>query len=322
MMPEKAPWDEIAIPHEDHNVRLVTADTAVPCFWGRDTAGNCLFILELQGDHATQYRRDAVVVRGIDTDLRSGESGTQHLVLTLQRHIDRDLFEGLCRTMISSLVHAGDSASSLALALAHIRRWKAFLSGSGHHLSAGEVRGLFAELSFLHEMIDRGLPDRAAIESWVGSEQAHQDFIFGNTAVEIKALSGAERNSVRISSEDQLESLNDALYLRIYRLSILDAAPGAHSLNQLVALIMDRLDEAQAIEAFEQKLVARGYAPLPEYDAPFLVVSELRSYRVGDGFPRLVRSGMPQGVMNVAYDLALEALAPYECPHDAMHGCS
>jgi hypothetical protein len=206
--------------------------------------------------------------------------------------------------------------------LPHIRRWKTFLSGRSQHLSIEEVRGLFAEIVFLTELIDRQMSSSAAVEAWLGPERSHQDFIFGNTAVEIKALSGAERNSVRISSEDQLESLNDALYLRIYRLSILDAAPGAHSLNQLVALIMDRLDEAQAIEAFEQKLVARGYAPLPDYDAPFLVVSELRSYRVGDGFPRLVRSRMPQGVMNVAYDLALEALAPYECPDDAMHGCS
>jgi hypothetical protein len=204
--------------------------------------------------------------------------------------------------------------------LLHIRRWKAFLSGSGHHLSAGEVRGLFAELTFLRELIDRGMVVRAAVEAWLGPERAHQDFIFGNTAVEIKALSGAERNSVRISSEDQLESLNDALFLRIYRLSDLDAASGAQSLNQLVSLIMGRLDEAQAIESFEQKLVARGYAPIPEYDAPLLVVSEVRSYRVGDGFPRLVRSGMPRGVMNVAYDLALEVIESYECPDEAVHG--
>ncbi|WP_254229107.1 PD-(D/E)XK motif protein [Agrobacterium salinitolerans] len=41
----------------------------------------------------------------------------------------------------------------------------------------------------------------------------------GNTAVEIKSLSGTERSTVRISSEDQLESLNDNLFLRIYRLT-------------------------------------------------------------------------------------------------------
>ena len=41
-----------------------------------------------------------------------------------------------------------------------------------------------------------------------------QDFIFDNTALEVKTLSGRERNSVRISSEDQLDSLNDRLFLK------------------------------------------------------------------------------------------------------------
>src|SRR3546814_15120322 len=86
-------------------------------------------------------------------------------------------------------------------------------------LSIEEVRGLFAEIVFLTELIDRQMSSSDAVEAWLGPERSHQDFIFGNTAVEVKSLSGAERSSVRISSEDQLESLNDALFLRVYRLS-------------------------------------------------------------------------------------------------------
>lgn len=92
-------------------------------------------------------------------------------------------------------------------------------------MPAEEVRGLFAEIVFLMELIDRQMSSGAAVEAWLGPERSHQDFMFGNTAVEVKSLSGAERSSVRISSEDQLESLNDALFLRVYRLSSLaDAA--------------------------------------------------------------------------------------------------
>ncbi|MBN0154644.1 PD-(D/E)XK motif protein, partial [Pseudomonas aeruginosa] len=115
--------------------------------------------------------------------------------------------------LASSLEHATDSASSLAISLAHIRRWKTFLSGRSQHLSIEEVRGLFAEIVFLTELIDRQMSSSDAVEAWLGPERSHQDFIFGNTAVEVKSLSGAERSSVRISSEDQLESLNDALFL-------------------------------------------------------------------------------------------------------------
>lgn len=113
-MPESSPWDDIAVPGADFNVRRVAVGTAVPCFWGRDVGGACLFIVELQGDHAAQYRKNAVTVNGIDVDLRTGDQGRQHLVLALERQVDRDLFEGLCRTLASSLEHATDSTSSLA----------------------------------------------------------------------------------------------------------------------------------------------------------------------------------------------------------------
>jgi hypothetical protein len=319
-MPESSPWDDIAVPGADFNVRQVAGETAVPCFWGRDTSGACLFIVELYGNHAEQYRKNVVTVNGIDVDLRGGDPGTQRLVLTLERQVDRDLFEGLCHTLAAALEHATDSASSLAISLAHIRRWKTFLSGRGQHLSAEEIRGLFAEIIFLLELIDRHASTAAAVEAWLGPERSHQDFIFGNTAVEVKSLSGTERSTVRISSEDQLESLNDALFLRIYRLSNLADATGARSLNEIVSAAQARLDEADAVEAFDRKLVAHGYAPLPDYDAPRFVVSEVRSYRVSEGFPRLMRSQLPEGIASVTYDIRLEAIASYECDAAAVFG--
>jgi hypothetical protein len=320
MMLESAPWDDIAVPGVDFNVRQVTAGTAVPCFWGRDAGGAYLFIVELKGDHAAQYRKNAVTVNGINVDLRAGDQGQQNLVLALEKQVDRDLFEGLCRTLASSLEHATDSAGSLAVSLAHIRRWKTFLSGRNQHLSIEEVRGLFAEIVFLTELIDRQMSSSTAVEAWLGPERSHQDFIFGNTAVEVKSLSGAERSSIRISSEDQLESLNDMLFLRVYRLSSLANAAGARSLNEIVSALHTRLSEADAVEAFDRKLVAHGYAPLPDYDEPRFVVSDGRSYRVGDGFPRLLRSQLPTGVANVAYDIRLETIAPYECEDAAIFG--
>lgn len=308
-----SPWDGISVPKSDLNVRHVAEKTAVPCFWGRNTDGACLFIVELQGDHIAPYRKSNVTVTGIDIDLRAVHLEQQHLILTLEKQVDRDLFESLCRTLASSLEHASDSASALAISLTHIRRWKTFLAGRAQHLSSEEVRGLFAEIIFLLELLDQNMPSIAAVEAWLGPERSHQDFIFGNTAIEVKSLSGTERNTVRISSEDQLESLNDALFMRIYRLSSLSETPGARSLNEIVTAARTLLDEANALEAFDRKLVAHGYAPLPAYDQPHFVISEVRSYRVGDGFPRLIRSELPAGIANIAYDIKLETLAPFKC---------
>lgn len=81
-----------------------------------------------------------------------------------------------------------------------------------------------------------------------------------------------------------------------------------------------QLGEAEAVEAFDRKLVAHGYAPLPDYDAPLFVVSDVHSYRVGDGFPRLMRSQLPTGIDRVAYDILLETIAPYECDNAGVFG--
>jgi Putative PD-(D/E)XK family member, (DUF4420) len=318
-MPECSPWDDIAIPGAELNVRQIRSQTAVPCYWGRDTKGACLFILEIFGDHSEQYRKDAVTVNGISVDLRGADAGQQHLVLTLEKEIDRDLFEGLCRTLVVALEHASDSASSLAVALTHIRRWKMFLSGRGaRHLSPEEVRGLFTELIFLQELSTSQDSIAIAVEAWLGPDKSHQDFIYGNTAVEVKSLSGAERSTVRISSEDQLESLNDQLFLRIYRLSILPHAAKARSLNAIVAEIEETIHDSETLANFQRKLVAYGYAPLAEYDEPLFVVSDVCSYRVDNEFPRLVRSRLSAGLARVSYDLELESIAAYECDDAAL----
>lgn len=313
-MREAAPWDDIAVPSANLNVRQLSGNTAVPCFWGRDANGACLFLMELQGDHAAQYRKNSTAVSGIHVDLRAERTGQQRLVLTLEEEANRDLFQGLCQTLGAALTHASDSASSLAVALAHIRRWKTFFSGRGaQHLSPQEVRGLFAELTFLIELLTRLPSPTSAVSAWLGLEKSHQDFIFGNTAVEVKSLSGTERNTVRISSEDQLESLNDALFLRIYRLSSLADATGTRSLNEIVSTLQASLADNDSLEALNRKLNKYGYAPLPEYDEPRFVVTEVRTFRVEQDFPRLVRSTLPSGVTKVAYDIKLETIATFEC---------
>lgn len=319
-MSDASPWDQIAVPTSDYNVIRFSARMAVPCFWARDSVGRYLFVMELEGDNSAEFRKNQVVVKGVDVDLRNEASG-QRLVLSLEKQADRDLFEALCRTLARALESASNSLGSLSIALSHLRRWKMFMSGRAQHLSAEEVRGLFAELTYLVELIEqRGAT--SAVEAWMGPEKSHQDFIYGNTAVEIKSISGAERSSVRISSEDQLETPNDHLFLRIYRLSTLPDSPSAKSLNALIEDVQDRLDSAEASEGFQSKLVSHGYAPLPEYDDPVFIVSAISTYRVEGEFPRLVRSAISAGVGRVSYDIKLESIEVYECDSDSVFGGS
>lgn len=314
-MNSPVPWDAIPTPAADLNVLRVAGTTGVAIFWGRDAGAQCLLIIELDGDHTVQFRRDLVSLHGISVDLRNGDrAGQQRFVLTLARHIDSDLFLGLCETLIGSLRDVADPATALAVALAHLRRWKAFLAGrNARLLSPEEIRGLFGELHVLRLLYQDTLPQVTAVDAWCGPDDSHQDFIFGNRAIEVKSLSGRERSTVRISSEDQLESLADELFLLTQRLSSQPDAGQALSLNGIVGLIDSELADADAIEQFADKLAGIGYVPLAEYDAPRFIVGGLRGYRVTDGFPRLIRSELPPGITKVSYDVMLEAIAPFSC---------
>ena len=170
MTSSRLPWNEIGVPTTDYTVRKVAGGGAVPVFWGRDTAARSLLIVELEGDHTEEFRRGVVTVFGIGTDLRDGEvPGQQRLVLTLDRSADQDLFYSLCQTLIAALAPVSGSVGALSVALAHIRRWKAFLaSRKTRRLSPEEVRGLWAELQYLRALYASRLTPPDSVEAWCG----------------------------------------------------------------------------------------------------------------------------------------------------------
>lgn len=312
-MDKQIPWLEIRTPAAEYTVRLAAESGRLPVYWGKDKDGHCLLIVELEGEHSIQFRKGAVQIQGIRLDLRQGDEGQQRLVLTLEKHVDQDIFAALCETLIEALAPITDPTTGLAVALAHIKRWKAFLAGKRTRLlSPEEIRGLFAELLFLRSLYKGCLSEKSALEAWCGVEGVHQDFIFGNTAIEIKSLSGKERNTVRISSEDQLEGLSDNLFLMIFRLSEMPESDQAFSLNDAVRQIEQELTDAAALESFTGKLAGYGYMPLTEYDQPRLQPTGTKAYRVTAGFPRLVRGQLPEGVTRVSYEIELEKISPFE----------
>lgn len=311
-MLERSPWDEITVPNRDHNVKLVDGVAGVPCYWARNASGACLFIIELKGDFAPMMRANLIRVKGIELHLLAAEPGRQQLVLELQRKGDHDLFENFCRALVNSLGTAENSDAAFAIAWGHIRRWKAFLGGSVQHLSPEVVQGLFAELLFLKQrIVEESVED--AVTSWMGPDGSQHDFIYGKVAVEVKSVMGTARNSVRISSEDQLESLQERLYLRAYLLRTEPDPTSGTSLNQLVEDIRALLADSPALDDFERKLFELRYQPLPHYDKPGFLISEVRTYRVRKDFPRLIRSELSPWLAKVSYDIKIEGLANYIC---------
>ncbi len=314
-MNRSTPWEEIPIPGTGFNVIRVLDVTGVPTFWGRDSSSQCLLIIELSGDVTTQFRRQTTKLHGISIDLRNGESaGMQRVVLALARHIDVDLFFGLCNTLIARLNMVSNSETAVEVIFSHLKRWKAFLaSGYNRIMSPEEIKGLFGELHTLRTLYRGTLSQEAAIEAWSGPSNAQQDFLFGNRAIEVKSLSTKERGVVHISSEDQLESFAEHLYLLTLRLTEAPDDNYALSLNGMISLIESELSNPVAIESFLGKIASTNYLPLTEYDKPQFLAEIFNAYRIIDDFPRLVRSSLPDSIMKVRYDIKLESIASYAC---------
>ncbi len=318
MTSSKAPWDEMKTPDSDYTVRYVTSPGDVALCWGKNIQGQCLFIVQLKGEHAEQFRKNAANVtnvNGIEIDLRHlPEPGRQGLILILEKYEDRDLFHGLCQALIKNLKGVASPTAALGITLNHIKRWKAFLAiKRSRVLSAEEVRGLFAELSFLRFLKAEHMTDAEAVQAWCGPDSVHHDFIFGDTAVEIKSLSGRDRSVVRVSSEDQLETVSERLFLCVYRLREALNGDSSQSLNDLVSAIGDELNDADAIEDYWRKLAIYGYIEMSVYETPKFLVNGRSAYGVSEGFPRLIRSDLPDGVVNVNYNLQLEKISSFEC---------
>jgi hypothetical protein len=132
-----------------------------------------------------------------------------------------------------------------------------------------------------------------------------------NSAIEIKALSGKERNSVSISSLDQLQKTVSNLYLKIYRLGTTTDQKIAKSLNELVGDIENKIDSPDVTSKFLQLLSSAGYVPLDEYNKPnFLILNEI-TYLVTKDFPKLTKAEIPSGINKARYELDLSAIEPY-----------
>lgn len=319
-MSQALPWDDIPVPNTGINRRLAAASMLVPASWAVDVRGRRLFILELEGDHSARYLRNALRVTGLNIDLRVHSPRFQMLVLTLESEQNVDLFYKLCDSLLSELASVATPASALEKTLSHLRRWKAFLSGNlARLLSSEEARGLFAEIWFLLQLTESKADIATAVSSWKGPDRLQQDFIFGDQAVEVKSLVATDPRTVRISSEDQLDSVQTRLYLLLLLLKE-SQDQGSRSLNQIVAEAHSLLAKSDASFEFDSKLAAYGYVPLREYDHPSLIVVGEQSYTVRDSFPRIIRQQLPNGVFRVRYQIQIEHLEPFRCGFEEVIG--
>ncbi|WP_190323105.1 PD-(D/E)XK motif protein [Candidatus Tokpelaia sp.] len=281
MTNNRFPWNDIAVPQTGLKLIQVNDTHHHDFSWGKDSNGKALLALALPGLDEKGLRQRKIELSGIKTDIRRlPDSGHMYFQLTLLTSESADIFHALCNDIIEKTRTVPDLSAALNLVYQRLERWRAFLSKvSRGVLTRQEFQSLFTELSFLEECIDKGhVSAQTAAERWQGPPGAPHDFIFGSKAVEIKSVDVSFADGVCISTEGQLTTHLNALYLYVIFLMQDIQGGSVISLNSLVDRIRSRL-------AGEVLAIPDGRLfDIPDYGLPCFGVSQVKTCEVAESF--------------------------------------
>ncbi len=248
--------------------------------------------------------------------------GSWLLVLRLNQPVLVTVFGRLCQDLMDTGQGVGSEQELLDLCLSRLELWRQlFLRFNDGFLPAHEVKGLIGELIVLESLLDEGfrLPPEI-LEGWRGPLGGDQDFLFDDSAVEVKSVRpGAEEISI-----SSLKQLDPAVPMRVRVLELRGAGAGedgALSLNGAAQRIEAKLSADPAtLAVYRTRLLAAGYVEHEHYDGIIFRQVSSRTYRVDGTFPRLVPDSVPAGIKAAVYRISLDSIERHREVSGADHG--
>lgn len=245
--------------------------------------------------------------------------GQPHLGVCLRDSSCADVFTALAEDVAPRVAATSSPRAAVASLLGRLRRWQKFLAAGMAGLSLEQQRGLYGELHTLRGHLLPGLGAEAAVVAWRAPRRTHQDFQLASGAVEVKTSIAKQPQSVRITSERQLDEAGiPALFLHVVVLDEREVEGVRTSVGEglpdIVRTLRQQLQTtAVAAETFDDRLLDAGYleADAPRYENRRFTLRREHTFRVSRGFPCLVEENLPTGVGDVTYALSLAACEPF-----------
>jgi len=262
-------------------------------------------------------RRDWPECRGLVLQMVA-VAGATHLAVRLRDAASADVFTALAEDVAPRVAAATRTMDAVAALLGRLRCWQQFLAAAQVGLSREEERGLWGELHTLEMHLIPAFGPADAVAAWKAGTAAHQDFQCPAGALEVKTTAAKQPQSVRITSERQLDDTGvGALFLHVVAVDEREVAPAGTtpgtSLPGLVGEIRLTLRNTATSAVFEDRLRECGYSDLhaPRYEGRRRTVRSEQTFRVIEGFPRLTESLLPPGVGDTSYAVSLAACLPF-----------
>ncbi len=221
------------------------------------------------------------------------------------------LFYTFCDDLIEQTRSLKDESEGYNAIVLRFHQWKKlFVSSKKDFLNESQIMGLIGELLFLKDHLSKRLGLAEALRSWSGQELTHKDFSYNDTWTEVKTIKRSSQ-TVKISSLEQLDSKDEG-ELAVYALEKMSPEYRGITLNKLIVVIRNMFDDSDDRDSFMAKVALQGYEYHNYYDDFVFEKIYFKSFRVADGFPRLIPVKMPDGIIKASYDIDLNKLNDFE----------
>ncbi|WP_262299013.1 PD-(D/E)XK motif protein [Microvirga sesbaniae] len=247
-----------------------------------------------------------------------GPTGSVRLCLVLNEPRYRDVFGTLAEDVASVVANASGDSHAVRLLLGRLHTWQRFVTeyGTGS-LSEEAQTGLVAELMFLETRMLPVVPADVAVRSWRGPYGDPHDMELPGHSFEIKASTGRDPATFRVSNLDQLEpGANRPLTLvHVLLDGNSESGPTLPEMVHRLRAAIAATDPAASID-FDASLIAAGYmdAHARFYTERRYLQRSERWFDVREEFPRLTRATVPLGVGEASYTVRLADCAAFERP--------
>jgi hypothetical protein len=291
----------------DFEYNLLSKDSIPQLNIGFDKRNNRCLILELPVNYKKsfqQHEKENLSLKYFERE--------KCLCVILNDDFFIDLFDDLILSIYTRIYTIANADEYSELFVRHFLKWSSFFDNKKNDgLTKEQVKGLIGELIYLKNLllVSEFFIDDLLI-SWRGPYDDDHDFVFDYIDYEVKAIESS-KNNVRISSEFQLEVDNGKRLELVVVFLKLDFEKGI-SLKALISdiknIVRDKLGD---ISIFVKALSQKGLisTDLESYEHLRFIPLEMISYDIcKEGFPKLVRSTIPEQINKLNYSIRLNLI--------------
>lgn len=282
------PWQDM----QENTQRRVKSDSPYDIFWMVDWQGQ--YMLNIGIGTKIESGRN-IKFEGLSVRTNNKGNATRFYI-TLGSHTNWQPFKLVCEDLIALLEKHVDTKNIADKIIQRLLKWKRLFT-SKNDFGLEKQMGLFGELHFLNETMKR-LGFKDTLCAWVLDKQ---DFLFENSAVEIKTHLTLKSSKIAISSAEQLDSKKERLYLVVYALT---QNTYGHGVEDMVKEIEGNVEDSQLVMLFYAKLFERGYKSNPDEIYRFKI-DKKSIYEVSRSFPKITPSGIDARISSVKYTIDL-----------------